>query len=168
MRPGLKGALRLLRVENLSTRIEGSASGESLNSGDPAVHPASRHRSHLNHVLLCKFSSGQASILSFVVAVVAVRRQMLNSSPSRAFLDADSFTGFVKGPRRSCYNPTRFCARFVCKFGFLQQPYCSQYNSASKTRLTANAKNLPNQSLFASTHDPSTHDLFQSMLNCFW
>ena len=30
------------------------------------------------------------------------------------FLDADSFTGFVKGPRRSFYNPTRFCARFFC------------------------------------------------------
>ena len=31
------------------------------------------------------------------------------------FLDADSFTGFVKGPRRSFYNPTRFFARLVCK-----------------------------------------------------
>ena len=30
----------LMRVENLSTGIEACASGESLNSGDPAVHPA--------------------------------------------------------------------------------------------------------------------------------
>ena len=43
MRLRLKGALRLMSVENLSTGIEASASGESLNSGDPAVHPAARH-----------------------------------------------------------------------------------------------------------------------------
>ena len=30
--------------ENLSTGIEASATGESLNSGDPAVYPAARHR----------------------------------------------------------------------------------------------------------------------------
>ena len=35
--------------------------------------------------LFSKFFSGQASILSFVAAVVAVRRQMLNSPPSRVF-----------------------------------------------------------------------------------
>ena len=40
----LKGALRSMSVENLSTGIETSASGESLNSGEPAVHPAARHR----------------------------------------------------------------------------------------------------------------------------
>ena len=40
MRLRIKGALRLMSVENLSTGIEASASGESLNSGDPAVHPA--------------------------------------------------------------------------------------------------------------------------------
>ena len=40
MRLRLKGALRLISVENLSTGIEASASGESLNR---AVHPASRH-----------------------------------------------------------------------------------------------------------------------------
>ena len=39
----LKGALRLMSVENLSIGIESSASGESLNSGDPTVHPAARH-----------------------------------------------------------------------------------------------------------------------------
>ena len=60
------------------------------------------------------------------------------------FLDADSFTGFVKGPRRSFYNPTRFSARFFVKLVFLQQPYCSQYNRTATTRPTANA-NLPNQ-----------------------
>ena len=43
MRLRLKGVLRLMSVENLSTGIEASASGESLNSGDPAVHPAARH-----------------------------------------------------------------------------------------------------------------------------
>ena len=37
-----------MSVENLSTGIEASASGESLNSGDPAVHPAARHRLHLS------------------------------------------------------------------------------------------------------------------------
>ena len=44
MRLRLKGALRLMSVENLSTGIEASATGESLNSGDPAVHPAARHK----------------------------------------------------------------------------------------------------------------------------
>ena len=39
----LEGALRLMSVENLSTGIEASATGETLNSGDPAVHPAARH-----------------------------------------------------------------------------------------------------------------------------
>ena len=43
MRLRLKGALRIPSVENLSTGIEASATGESLNSGDPAVHPAARH-----------------------------------------------------------------------------------------------------------------------------
>ena len=32
-------------LKNVSTAIEASATGESLNSGDPAVHPAARHRS---------------------------------------------------------------------------------------------------------------------------
>ena len=44
MRIRLKGALPLMSVENLSTGTEASASGESLNSGDPAIHPAARHR----------------------------------------------------------------------------------------------------------------------------
>ena len=44
MRLRLKGALRLMSVENLSTGIEASATGESLKSGDPAVHAAARHR----------------------------------------------------------------------------------------------------------------------------
>ena len=44
MRLRLKGALRLRSVEDLSTGIEASATGESLNSGDPAVHPAARYR----------------------------------------------------------------------------------------------------------------------------
>ena len=30
-------------LRNLSTGIEASATGEYLNSGDPAVHPAARH-----------------------------------------------------------------------------------------------------------------------------
>ena len=30
-------------LRNLSTGIEASATGESLNSGDVAVHPAARH-----------------------------------------------------------------------------------------------------------------------------
>ena len=32
-------------LRNLSTGIEASATGESLNSGDVAVHPAARHKS---------------------------------------------------------------------------------------------------------------------------
>ena len=44
MRLRLKGELRLMSVENLSTGIEASAAGETRNSGDPAVHPAARHR----------------------------------------------------------------------------------------------------------------------------
>ena len=44
MRLRLKVAHLLMRVENLSTGIEACASGESLNSGDPAVHPAARHK----------------------------------------------------------------------------------------------------------------------------
>ena len=31
-------------LKKLSTGIEASATGESVNSGDPAVHPAARHR----------------------------------------------------------------------------------------------------------------------------
>ena len=31
-------------LKKLSTGIEASATGESLNSGDPAVHPAARHK----------------------------------------------------------------------------------------------------------------------------
>ena len=31
-------------MKNLSTGSEASATGESLNSGGPAVHPAARHR----------------------------------------------------------------------------------------------------------------------------
>ena len=42
MRLRLNGALRLMNDENLSTA---SATGTSLNNGDPAVHPAARHRS---------------------------------------------------------------------------------------------------------------------------
>ena len=34
-----------MSVENLSTGVDASASGESLNSGDPAIHPAARHMS---------------------------------------------------------------------------------------------------------------------------
>ena len=51
-------------LKNLSTRIEASATGESLNSGDPAVHPAARHKAQLRstsmdvsshfHLLPCK------------------------------------------------------------------------------------------------------------------
>ena len=33
-----------MSVENLSTGIEASATGKSLNSGDVAVHPAARHK----------------------------------------------------------------------------------------------------------------------------
>ena len=38
-----------MSVENLSTGIEVSASGESLNSGDPAVHPAARHNIDISY-----------------------------------------------------------------------------------------------------------------------
>ena len=31
-------------LKNLSTGVDAGATGESLNSGDPAVHPAARHR----------------------------------------------------------------------------------------------------------------------------
>ena len=56
MRLRLKGALRLMSVENLSTGSEASATGESLNSGDPAVHPAARHNiDWLLRVLLEEF-----------------------------------------------------------------------------------------------------------------
>ena len=34
-------------LKNLSTGIEASATGESLNSGDPVVHPAARHSRNL-------------------------------------------------------------------------------------------------------------------------
>ena len=43
MRLRLKEALLLMSVENLSTGIEASATGEYLNSGDPAAHPAACH-----------------------------------------------------------------------------------------------------------------------------
>ena len=41
-----------MSVENLSTGIEASASRESLNSGDPAVHPAARHMSQKRCAIL--------------------------------------------------------------------------------------------------------------------
>ena len=53
MRLRLKGAFRLMSVENLSTGIEASASGESLNSVDPAVHPAARHSSDILRLFTC-------------------------------------------------------------------------------------------------------------------
>ena len=34
-------------LKNLSTGIEASATGESLNSGEPAVHPAARHKTQV-------------------------------------------------------------------------------------------------------------------------
>ena len=49
--PGVLMKLRLkgtLLLRNLSTGIEASTTGESLNSGDPAVHPAARHMPHVN------------------------------------------------------------------------------------------------------------------------
>ena len=49
MRLRLKGALRLMSVENLSSGIEASATGESLNSGDPVVHPAARHHIDISY-----------------------------------------------------------------------------------------------------------------------
>ena len=33
-------------LRNLSTGIEASTTGESLNSGDVAVHPAARHKTY--------------------------------------------------------------------------------------------------------------------------
>ena len=39
-----------MSVENLSTGIEASATGESINSGDVAVHPAARHSYVFYHV----------------------------------------------------------------------------------------------------------------------
>ena len=42
--PGVQGHSDNGVLKNLSTGIEASATGESLNSGDPAVHPAARHR----------------------------------------------------------------------------------------------------------------------------
>ena len=48
-----------MSVKNLSTGIEASATGESLNSGDPAVHPAARHI--LNQ--LCKLGGTSAARL---------------------------------------------------------------------------------------------------------
>lgn len=46
----LKGPLRLMSVETLSTGIEASGTGDSLNSGDPAVHPAARHRLYVSGI----------------------------------------------------------------------------------------------------------------------
>ena len=54
----MKGALRLISVENLSTGIEASASGESLNSGDPAVHPAARHNIDISYYGFCSRNFG--------------------------------------------------------------------------------------------------------------
>ena len=53
MRLRLEGALGLISVENLSTGIEASASGESLNSGDPAVHPGARHNIDISYYGFC-------------------------------------------------------------------------------------------------------------------
>ena len=53
MRLRLKAELRLMSVENLSSEIEASATGESLNSGDPAVHPAARHNIDITYYGFC-------------------------------------------------------------------------------------------------------------------
>ena len=54
MRLRLKGALRLMSVEILSTGNEASSSGESLNnSGEPAFHPAARHMVDISYYGFC-------------------------------------------------------------------------------------------------------------------
>ena len=52
-----RGTLRLMTVKNMSTGIEASVTGESLNSGDPAVHPAALHRLNemLDHLIASSF-----------------------------------------------------------------------------------------------------------------
>ena len=53
-------------MKKLSTGIEVSASGESRNSGDPAVHPAAHHRAYvLSCVSLTKY---------LIFSVIVVKR----------------------------------------------------------------------------------------------
>ena len=59
-------------LRNLSTGIEASATGESLNSGDVAVHPAARHRDH--GVNCDRFSRRVAVITTYS----AIRIQVYN------------------------------------------------------------------------------------------
>ena len=56
MKLRLKEALRLMSVENLSTGNEASSSGESLNNGDPPVHPAARHKLQKNRSTYSPFN----------------------------------------------------------------------------------------------------------------
>ena len=69
MRLRLKGALRLMSVENLSTGMEASATGESLNSGDPALHPAARHRIQQTVVRIRGGSS-----LFFLILIIPIEK----------------------------------------------------------------------------------------------
>ena len=54
-------------LRNLSTGIDASATGESLNSGDPAVHPAARHRPELS-TLECAAVLGATALQKPAVA----------------------------------------------------------------------------------------------------
>ena len=47
-----KGHFDNWALKDLSTGIEASATGGSLNSGDPAVRPAARHRPHFTFFLI--------------------------------------------------------------------------------------------------------------------
>ena len=74
-------------LRNLSTGIEASATGESLNSGDVAVHPAARHNSqHEINVLdtpsiLATFVATPPAALAAIAAAAPLAPLLLMCHP---------------------------------------------------------------------------------------
>ena len=143
----------------------------------------------LIHVQLSKFSSGQASILVFpwlqwlqCVDRCLTRvtfRLWIATTPNAelitisCFLDADSCTGFVKVPRRSCYNPTRFCARFFLATFCISAPATYTVPSIigrqkhalrqTQTSRTKACSNLQSSQKKANIHPPLVHTTGRSV-----
>ena len=79
-------------LRNLSTGIEASASGESLNSGDVAVHPAARHIPNLGRNRLSSSAALANGVKTIMSALPALRAKgehfPLRADHTLYFLDA--------------------------------------------------------------------------------
>ena len=71
-------------LKKLSTGIEASATGESLNSGDPAVHPAASHRALLGGVSRCLERTRYDSTSIIILLVILTFFVPEKITPSKA------------------------------------------------------------------------------------